>query len=452
MILKKDPATFAFLALLAAILLALLVGPRIADSEQTANCVVNVRLPGPFGISLNCDSPEYLRLATEPSALFEPKNTRQSRPGLILVAALVALPLQPLSGLAERLGLAASRSNIDPQRITNALASFPPAFAAYMLLNVTILLLAFLCFRHISGCPRRLDFATGLIVVSIGLLLVSNRVLKEFAWSPSTQMFNILVPLVAIYVALRTWSPEPPPRMFVVAAGLITGFGMTAYAVFVILIPCFVLPMLIRSLLWHRGQMRVRLTEAVLFTVLSLAPFAIWYFLVRSVTGDFYHHDIKGKALWIGQVLSQEGVIATARRMIEHMRLLAGLAAWQSIGVAAALVWVLAVTVERLRSLAVLRPALPVIVIAIMVGALHLGFYASFGHLASRLAYSVVPPIIAITGTLACLAAPQLSPYARRVLALGLVLIAIVQIVAMIMAKPPNLIAHYGEPQVRIVA
>jgi hypothetical protein len=70
-----------------------LVGPRIVDDVQNEKCVGNISLPGPFGIHLNCDSPEFLALASEPAGLLKAKNYRQSRPGLILAAAALSAPL-----------------------------------------------------------------------------------------------------------------------------------------------------------------------------------------------------------------------------------------------------------------------------------------------------------------------------------------------------------------------
>jgi hypothetical protein len=75
-----------------ALILGLLIGPRIPDDLQRDNCVGNIHLARPFGIHLNCDAPEFLSLATHPDGLFKKDNYRQSRPGLILVAAMLAWP------------------------------------------------------------------------------------------------------------------------------------------------------------------------------------------------------------------------------------------------------------------------------------------------------------------------------------------------------------------------
>ena len=78
-----------FLITCSILMLSLLVGPRVPDDEQRTHCVDNIKIGGPFGISLNCDSSEFMLLANNPELLLEKDNIRQSRPGLIYVAALL---------------------------------------------------------------------------------------------------------------------------------------------------------------------------------------------------------------------------------------------------------------------------------------------------------------------------------------------------------------------------
>jgi hypothetical protein len=85
---------------LVVLMVGLLVGPRVPNDQQHAQCVTNLLFAGPFGISLNCDSMEFMRLARDPAALLEPQNRRQARPGLIFAAAALAVPLSPMKRLA----------------------------------------------------------------------------------------------------------------------------------------------------------------------------------------------------------------------------------------------------------------------------------------------------------------------------------------------------------------
>jgi len=215
--LRRNP-WFWFLVALFAIFAAFLVGPRVPDDEQLARCVVNVRLPGPFGLSLYwyCDFSEFMRLATNPAAVLEPDNTRQSRPGFIFAAALVTLPLSPLRGLATGLGVQVGGVGLDRGKVSNALASWPPAFVAYVLLNILLLVAAFGCLMKI--CRPGANSVESLILVAAGVLLLANDVVF-CVWSPHTQLFNILVPILGVHAVIQAWSDRLRDRRYAVAMG-----------------------------------------------------------------------------------------------------------------------------------------------------------------------------------------------------------------------------------------
>src|SRR5262245_46206780 len=84
---------------LALLMAALAIGPRVMTADQQSTCVGNIELPGPFGFSLNCDSPQFMYLARQPSALLEPGNERQTRPMMVFAAAalqdIVSLVVKP---------------------------------------------------------------------------------------------------------------------------------------------------------------------------------------------------------------------------------------------------------------------------------------------------------------------------------------------------------------------
>src|SRR6266705_1939624 len=123
---KLDPAWRWFLLGFALIMVGFLVGPRIPDASQSENCVGNIYLPGPFGIHLNCDSPEFMALAQDPAKLLVEKNYRQSRPGLVLAAALLRAPLSFLAAPATP----AAAIEQDPGRIIYAFTRYLPAYIA----------------------------------------------------------------------------------------------------------------------------------------------------------------------------------------------------------------------------------------------------------------------------------------------------------------------------------
>ena len=197
-------AWLGFVVALSALAMGYLVGPRVADLDQRHYSIGNVELPGPFGIGLNCDSPVFMALAREPSGLLSPNSSRQTRPGLILLAAALRAPLALFAEARRPLSRPPPNAfSYDPGRISAAFRADLPAYVAYTLLNFAFLLGTFACLLGIVRPLLRPDAATTLIVVSVGVLLLANDVTKAFLWSPHTQLLNILGPVFAVYCAAR---------------------------------------------------------------------------------------------------------------------------------------------------------------------------------------------------------------------------------------------------------
>src|SRR5262249_30173812 len=145
-VIRRHLAWSLFALMLAVFIAGRAVGPRIPDDQQKQWCVVDVHVTKLLGVSLNCDSPEFMRDATHLSALLEPGNVLQTRPGAPFAAWIVALPLHPIAALVPRVASAA-RADIDRSRIDNALETFGPTYIAYVGLNVLVLGLSFHIFR-----------------------------------------------------------------------------------------------------------------------------------------------------------------------------------------------------------------------------------------------------------------------------------------------------------------
>src|ERR1019366_10797319 len=92
-----------------------------------------------------------------------------------------------------------------------------PAYLAYIALNIAILLAAFFVLRLIVRPWMSHDGATRIIIAASGLVLIAYDVVKAFVWSPHTQMFNILVPVLALYATLRAWGGAMLNRRFTLA-------------------------------------------------------------------------------------------------------------------------------------------------------------------------------------------------------------------------------------------
>lgn len=425
-----------------ALIIGLLIGPRVPDDQQAARCVVNVHLPGPFGISLNCDSPEFLRLANMPSGLLEPKNVRQSRPGLIIAAAVIARPIMPLVNIPSVLGVKAGRPDIDPSRIGQALTQQFPAYAAYMLLNLLVLCATFFCLIRIVA-PRvgeERSRSLQILIASLGLLVVANDVTKAYFWTPHTQMFNIFIPVFGLYTICRAFEGAFDERSFAVVTGLVSGFGMTMYPTFLVVILCAAFAGVV-SLLFRQAQVRPSLTNIAIYFVLGAAPLMLWYGFVQIEVGSMYSEElasVNGPSRWIPRVFAEDGVLGLVQFVYVHLLLCLQLAAPQTLPLLMALAIVAALAFKypqtaasAVRGNAVLAGS------ALFLAAMIAGFYSASGDMHFRWAQALIPPLIAAAAAVIISVYRSLQPGAQRALTAAGAIAAVVQIAFTIAKNGP---------------
>lgn len=141
---QKIPA-FLFI-ILAIFMFFLIIGPRVSDEQQRKHCVYNIHLPGPFGLSLNCDSLDFLSLADNPKIFLQKGNVRQDRPGFIVLASALSkfYPLKMNKAMRRAVHIATVNGN----------GYYMPIFyfkyyVAYIIINIAVLVLSFWFFSKI---------------------------------------------------------------------------------------------------------------------------------------------------------------------------------------------------------------------------------------------------------------------------------------------------------------
>jgi hypothetical protein len=414
---------------LAVLLTGYLIGPRVTNNEQQSTCVGNVELAGPFGISLNCDSPQFMWLAREPAGLLTPQNPRQARPGLIFAAALLAAPLSvlvPAGGAPKPVDTGIQ----NPTEITESFTRDLPAYLAYVLLNIAILGASFFLLRKLIGRLSGASLGTPetIIAVSAGLLLVANDVTKAFVWSPHTQAFNILVPVMAVYATVWTRSGALMDRRFAVGLGIAVGLGMMAYPVFIVVPICVLPPALMLIAREHVRPVRLRaMVNLALLLALSILPSVLWYLFVRFTTGDFFHFEMaQGEVVWMADAWTKGADVFARTWLFNAWQLLAA-AAPQAVPVLILAVLTAAAAFRGSRTVA-LSSVSPAIAVGLYVSVAMLGFYASVGWIVDRLAYPMVPPLLVAAATVAVVVSLRLDGRGRRGLAIGAMVLAMAQI------------------------
>jgi hypothetical protein len=424
-LIRRNLAWVLFLLVLAVFTAGRLVGPRVPESEQKHWCAVNIHITALLGVSLNCDSPEFMRVAAHPELLLGTTTPMQSRPGMPALAWLISRPLQPLAALVPRLVDSPQRADIDPGRISDALQSFGPEYAAYVLLNLLILGASFFVFRLVYRRHQPTDRpeAVAIVAVSFATLMVATYPVTSFLLTPHSQLFNTLTPLLALLFALRANEGALADVRFAVMVGAIVGFGQTAYANFLVITMAVLLFAALHALgRWRDGERRIPLGNAALLLVLSVAPILLWYAFVRLAGGEFHYHEFQHdkSVAWMLDALQE----SPARFWSELVRRFdyqwAGLISLLSILelMAVAVVGFLiaaAVGLKRDRIVVpLLRDLRSTLGIALVVGFMFFAFYLCVGQFQVRLEYAALPPVVAGGGALATALAGRLPTGWRR--------------------------------------
>lgn len=420
-----------FLAALLVFMAALTIGPRIVPEDQNKYCVVLVDLPGPFGVTLNCDAQTFLRVASNFPEIFRSDSIRQARPGLIFVASVIAAPLRPIADFAYKIVRpSAAHPDIPSERLGPALHAFIPAYIAYLIIGVLLILATFHLFWRMAGRPGAGAGVAAVGVLAVGLLFAFNDITKGFLLSPHTQLFNIFLPVVCTWIAWRASRDDllGDPKVFALAAAI--GYGIVSYAAFVVALPALLLPAAVAQL--RRPQLSRRWVEltwrGAAVCALAALPSIAWYFLVKAKSGGFNLIAVQKFRLlaWVGDTYVTAGAAGVGRLFIEKLGTMAGYATMHAfVALSVVLIVVLALANERIPIRKTLEPSAPLVFAALFVSLMFLGFYAVLGLPSPRLAYASAPPIVVAAGVIAARGLGALSGEGRRRVAWSIMVLCV---------------------------
>ena len=238
-----------------------------APPENQNNCLFVHELGAGMRHLLNCDAVEYLALAHAPSIVLTPEHPyRQSRPLSFVAPSVVARPLRLSSWLVQH----------------GPYPPYGPEFVAFALINLVVLVASMLLFVRVLRMART-SAAEGMEVLLSLVVLGANDVTKLFFWSPHTQVYNLLVPCVTVYMSLRlldsgrslSWKQAS-------LLGLGLGIGLLMYGSFAVTLLCACGIQVWR----YRSVM-----PAALIGVVAVATYGAWVAYVVLTTGSFYSYE-----------------------------------------------------------------------------------------------------------------------------------------------------------------
>jgi hypothetical protein len=258
-------------------------------------------------------------------------------------------------------------------------------------------------------------------------------------------MFNILVPVLAVYATQRVIAEQRIERGFALGMGLLVGLGMTAYPFFVVIVACMLLPAIVFLLRAAFAMARQRdprrdlkrdlgrdLASLAILLVLSAVPSALWYVGVQMTVGRFFSAELGlRQVVWMKDALEQ-GVGTLLAQWFDYLQQFLVLAASQAFALAAVIVLLIATVGVLMRYRVApmnLWAVMAMIGIGLYVSCAVLGFYTCVGWVTDRLAYPAIPPLLVAAGVVAVVIAQRLPARSRTVFAGVYLLVAVGQMI-----------------------
>lgn len=163
---------------------------RILPTNPACGRVLN--LIASLNVLINCDSAVFMKDAQSPERLFDGQSVYQDRPGHALLVWI-------MSSFLKVFGF----PNISREVVGNSgdLTLYQSAFYfSFLVINLLVLLLSVklaLGFVY-SGINKHGTYSNAIIILIVTFIVAGNELTKTFFWTPHSQMFNILLPVIAL--------------------------------------------------------------------------------------------------------------------------------------------------------------------------------------------------------------------------------------------------------------
>ena len=147
-----------------------------------------------------------------------------------------------------------------------------------ILLNFIILAISYLLFSAIIQEYFNRQFYVSLLIGSIFIFI--NPINKAFIWTAHSQMFNILIPILNVYILLNFLKKEISFKQYLYVA--IVSLLTLAYSGFFVILVSLCLYLIAKN----------RSFLAFKLILLGLIPYLSYYFLIVIKNGNFYSHEV----------------------------------------------------------------------------------------------------------------------------------------------------------------
>jgi hypothetical protein len=238
---------------------------RNYSSEPVCGRILNIVMN--FNVLVNCDSAVFMKDAQNPSRLFNGQSVYQDRPGHAGVIWVVGNILK-IVGFPNQ-----TREIIGTSGVATQYESI--FYISFVLANFIILLTAvFLSLQFMGEWNSRSNNFSGFsIAIIVVMVVAANELTKTFFWTPHSQMFNILLPVLAL-VMIEQRKGINNLKSFLFASALIFGL-MFFYPLFGILFSILIF------------AKYANLFKRIVILQLFIITFLLYSKIINSVGGSY---------------------------------------------------------------------------------------------------------------------------------------------------------------------
>lgn len=225
-----------------------------------------------LNVLINCDSAVFMKDAQNPTRFFDGQSVYQDRP-------LHALLAWCLGSFLKLIGFPNTSRLVEGNSGQTTL--YESAFyLSYVFLNFLILLLAVvIAVRYMKQSEFGVSSKPPLNVIFLIVLIVAtNELTKSFFWTPHSQMFNVLLPILALLLLANRKQVDKFRVFFGIACGLV--LLMFFYPLFGILF----------SILAFSGYSVFR--RRIILILLPLTVFLLYPRTLEYFGGSYTNHNI----------------------------------------------------------------------------------------------------------------------------------------------------------------
>jgi hypothetical protein len=333
-----------------------------------------------MGFTVNGDSYAFSSVAEEPSKLLIKNEKRQSRPLYALLGSAFSIPIKAVISLTGFHPVHGVETDIR----AGGLAVIP-VFAGFIIINALALLLSLLLFDSLL---RRCGISQPLIYLLVPFMLF-NEPVKTFFWTAHQQIFNILSPLIGIWLLDRIANSSR--RISPVKLSLLSfscGILLLLYGSFLLLLPVII------AGIWLNARFlsqRISIPAVLNVVFFFLLPTLLWIQYLNVFASGYYSHELAKyrQLVWITDELQKGFLPFFSRWYINTQFFLSSI-------YIPLMFLILAFVLNVKKKIRMPEGRLSLKMASFIIFMLFFLFHWMLGFYASRLSFALVPPLLII--------------------------------------------------------